>query len=212
MGVAERRAREKEALRGHILAAATELFASEGYANVSMRRIADKIEYAPSTIYLHFRDKEELISNIIQDVFDQLTEALEEANDLSLSPLEALRRGLEIYIRFGIDHPFHYKVAFGDQQPPEIPGQPSAADLAGLRCFDTLRAALARGVEAGAIRPMDLDVLSQTIWMMIHGVCDILICSRHISNFPWAPEAEVIECAVDMIIRSVRGDLDPVKK
>ncbi len=53
MGTKERRTREKEELRRQIIAAARELFVNEGYENVSMRKIADKIEYSPTTIYLY---------------------------------------------------------------------------------------------------------------------------------------------------------------
>jgi AcrR family transcriptional regulator len=65
MGVKERKAREKETLRQDILDAARELFIREGYQAVSMRKIAEKIEYSPATIYLHFRDKD--------DIFDHLS-------------------------------------------------------------------------------------------------------------------------------------------
>ena len=60
MGVKERREREKESLRQDILDVAREMFATEGYESVSMRKIADKIEYSPTTIYLYFKDKNEL--------------------------------------------------------------------------------------------------------------------------------------------------------
>ena len=61
MGVQERRAREKKELRQEILDAAREMFVEDGYENVSMRKIAEKIEYSPTTIYLYFRDKADLL-------------------------------------------------------------------------------------------------------------------------------------------------------
>ena len=64
MGVQERRAREKKELRGEILDAARDLFLREGYENVSMRKIAEKIEYSPTTIYLYFQDKADLLDCI----------------------------------------------------------------------------------------------------------------------------------------------------
>ena len=60
MGVKERREREKLETRDLILEAARELFANEGYEGVSMRKLAEKIEYSPTAIYVHFADKEEL--------------------------------------------------------------------------------------------------------------------------------------------------------
>jgi AcrR family transcriptional regulator len=60
MGISQRREREQEQLRRKIFDAASELFAQEGYQNVSMRKIAERIEYSPTTIYLYFKDKNEL--------------------------------------------------------------------------------------------------------------------------------------------------------
>ncbi len=61
MGVQERRARQKEGVREEILDAARTLFVKEGYEHVSIRKIAEKVEYAPGTIYLYFRDKAEIL-------------------------------------------------------------------------------------------------------------------------------------------------------
>ena len=67
MGVHERRAREKKELRQEILDAARDLFLREGYENVSMRKIAEKIEYSPTTIYLYFQDKADLLDCICEE-------------------------------------------------------------------------------------------------------------------------------------------------
>ena len=72
MGVQERRAREKENIREEILDAARTLFVKEGYENVSIRKIAAKIEYAPGTIYLYFEDKLPQIDfSEVRDSLDQ---------------------------------------------------------------------------------------------------------------------------------------------
>src|SRR5258705_12271071 len=98
MGTKQRREREKEALRQEILDAARELFVKEGYENVSMRRIAEKIEYSPTTIYLYFEDKTELFFAICEETFAKLSTKLEaiyrECND----PIECLRRGCRSYV------------------------------------------------------------------------------------------------------------------
>ena len=72
MGVIERREREKEEVRRKILDAARELFASEGYERVTMRRIADAIEYSPTTIYNHFEDKDDLVHALCEEDFGRL--------------------------------------------------------------------------------------------------------------------------------------------
>ena len=72
MGLKERRVREKEVVRGKILDAARELFVAEGYEAVTMRKIAQAIEYSPTAIYLHFRDKEAVINAICDTDFLKL--------------------------------------------------------------------------------------------------------------------------------------------
>src|SRR5271166_4776847 len=76
MGVKERREREKVETRDKILDAARELFIAEGYDGVSMREIADKIEYSPTAIYVHFADKDELFLEICHEDFRRLAQSL----------------------------------------------------------------------------------------------------------------------------------------
>ncbi len=77
MGIKERREKEQEDLRQKILDAASELFAKEGYSNVSMRKIARKIEYSPTTIYLYFKDKTDLLNQICEETFSNLIKDIE---------------------------------------------------------------------------------------------------------------------------------------
>ena len=76
MGVKERREREREETRAKITDAARELFAREGYDAVSMRRIAEAIEYSPTAIYVHFKDKEALFQDLCRQDFGKLAEGL----------------------------------------------------------------------------------------------------------------------------------------
>src|ERR671939_111330 len=98
MGPKQRRAREKEILRQEILDAARELFVNEGYENVSMRRIAEKIEYSPTTIYLYFEDKAALLFAICEETFAKLAKKLETIVRQTQDPVEALKKGCRAYI------------------------------------------------------------------------------------------------------------------
>jgi AcrR family transcriptional regulator len=113
MGIAERQKRQKENLRKEIFDAASELFAQEGYANVSMRKIAERIEYSPTTIYLYFKDKNELLKYICEETFAKLGEQIREISEPETDPIIALRKGLRAYVDFGLAHPNHYEVVFG---------------------------------------------------------------------------------------------------
>jgi AcrR family transcriptional regulator len=71
MGISERKEREKQEMREKILLVATEMFIEEGYDKTSIRKIADKIEYSPATIYLYFKDKDEIFHAIHDKGFDK---------------------------------------------------------------------------------------------------------------------------------------------
>src|SRR6266852_5455285 len=94
MGVQERRARQKEGVREEILDAARSLFVKEGYEHVSIRKIAEKIEYAPGTIYLYFRDKAEILDRICEETFSKLLRKMHAIEHDTAAPLDKLRRGL----------------------------------------------------------------------------------------------------------------------
>ena len=207
MGVAERRAREKEALRQSILDAATELIVAHGHENLSIRKIAEKVEYAPSTIYLYFQDKFEILSSICVDVFDDLTEQLEAIAADEPDSIAALRRGLRCYIEFGLANPSYYQVAFmtlipEEQKPPARDDQASP-DQAGVRCYGCLRKAIQLGIDAGALNQQDANILAQAVWLAIHGLTGGLICMGHYNRFPWVDRERLIEGQLDLLMRGM---------
>src|SRR3974377_755544 len=112
MGVQERRAREKQELRQEIIDAARDLFVREGFENVSMRKISEKIEYSPTTIYLYFRDKADLLDCICEETFAKLHRKLTPLEASTTDPRDRLGRGLGAYIEFGLKPPNDYRVAF----------------------------------------------------------------------------------------------------
>jgi AcrR family transcriptional regulator len=77
MGVKDRRARQKQLLRQQILDAARELLVEEGYDQLSMRKVAERIDYSPTAIYLHFKDKQELVFSLCEESFAKLVRELE---------------------------------------------------------------------------------------------------------------------------------------
>src|SRR6201984_2369836 len=111
MGVKERRERERVETRDKILDAARELVVTEGNEGVSMRRVAEKIEYSPTAIYLHFADKEELFRELCHQDFARLAEVFQ-GSVMSTDPIERLKQTGAIYIEFGTRYPNHYKFMF----------------------------------------------------------------------------------------------------
>jgi AcrR family transcriptional regulator len=201
MGVRERKARQKKFLRQEILEAASELFVTEGYEQVSMRRIADRIEYSPTTIYLYFKDKSELLEQVCQEAFSRLSVLLKRILEQPGDPLERLAKGLVAYVHFGLDHPHQYRTAFMMPKPEDFDKSKYLhANSPGLQAFDFLR----RGVESckasGKLRMGDVELSSQTLWCGVHGVTSLFITHR---AFPWVGREQVIHSLVDTLILGI---------
>ena len=204
MGVRERRAREKRYLRQEILDAASELFAKEGFENVSMRRIADRIEYSPTTIYLYFRDKAELLESICQETFQKLIQRLSKIVDQPVDPVERLKRGLFAYIDFGLENPHHYRSTFMTPIPEEFePKKYVKPDSPGIQAFDFMRRCVYDCIASGKFKVKDAELASQTLWAGIHGVTSLLITHGH---FPWVGREKVIRGTVDTLVRGLEAD------
>ena len=124
MGIKERQERDREAVSRSILDAARELFVSEGYRNVSIRKIAEKIEYSPAAIYGYFPSKDDIFYALAEEGF-RLLHASDDATELdaALAPLEPLDRVKAIFWRFyefSRQHPQYFELMFVDRSVPRI--------------------------------------------------------------------------------------------
>jgi AcrR family transcriptional regulator len=203
MGIAERRERQKENLRQEIFDAASELFAQEGYANVSMRKIAEKIEYSPTTIYLYFKDKNELLKFICEETFAKLGAQIREISEPETDPIAALRKGLRAYVDFGLQYPNHYEVVFN----MPIFNQPHDDEYKyegsmGERTFDYLRSQVLNCVKAGKLKQGDVAAMSQILWAGIHGVVSLL--NNHL-DFPFVERNKLIDSLIDTMIAGLKA-------
>jgi AcrR family transcriptional regulator len=200
MGPPERRARQKQALRQRILDAARELFVEEGYDRVSMRRIAQRIEYSATAIYLHFEDKEALFQALCDETFERLGKRLEALERRVDDPLERLRAGLQLYIEFGLSHPQHYTVTFllkseGHAKP--------FAESAGARAFTHLRTGVSHAIAAGQLSDGDVEAIAQSLWAACHGVVSLLIGMDR-KKFPFVSRRVLAAHTVDTMLRGLR--------
>lgn len=203
MGVTERRAREKKFLRQEILDAASELFVSDGYENVSMRRIADKIEYSPTTIYLYFTDKADLLEQVCRETFARLVQRLSKIMDQPGDPVERLKRGLIAYIEFGLENPHHYRATFMMVLPEDFDrAKHTREDAPGMQAFAFLTRGLTECVQAGKMPAMNVQLAAQTLWAGMHGITSLLITH---TSFPWVGKDELIQSMVDTLVAGLRS-------
>lgn len=201
MGVTERRKRQKQFLRREILDAARSLFIRDGYENVSMRRIAEKIEYSPTTIYLYFKDKAELLDSICAETFEKLIQKLERIRKTPGDPVERLKRGLHAYVEFGLENLQHYKVTFVLPNPQHDEAEKHfKPDTAGYQAFRHLQTAVGECIKSKRFRSVDVDCASQALWAAVHGITSLLIVHH---RFPWVERRRLINQVIDSAVEGL---------
>jgi AcrR family transcriptional regulator len=200
LGPRERREREREEIRTRILDAARELFASEGVESVTMRRIADRIEYSPTAIYFHFRDKESLLAELCDYDFRTFAHGFTVIAQIP-DPVERLRAAGRAYVEFGLTYPSHYRLMFMTPKPLN-----EKTDKSGKGNPEEDAYALLKGVvhdlEAqGRLREdlTDADLVAQTIWATIHGVVSLEIAKCNDEWVEFRPVAERTAQVLDMV-------------
>ncbi|MDP9194153.1 MAG: TetR/AcrR family transcriptional regulator [Acidobacteriota bacterium] len=202
MGPKERREREREEIRTRILDAARELFANEGVESVTMRRIADRIEYSPTAIYFHFKDKEALLAELCDCDFRSFAHGFIEIAQIP-DPVERLRAAGQAYVSFGLNNPSHYRLMFMTPKTTEAstiakgnPEEDSYAFLKGI---------VAELMSQGRFRDdvTDVDLAAQVMWSAMHGLVSLEIAKCKDEWVEWRPVEERAKAVSDMMIRGL---------
>ncbi len=192
-------------MRQEILDAARELFVTEGYGSVSLRKIAVKVGCTPMAIYCHFEDKADILDSICEETFAAFAAIGDRLDSEGLAPRERLEAGLRNYIEFGLAHPHHYQLTF--MNPPRDPEAQGRREQIGRRAYERLRNQVAACLETGGRREgwagesADVEVASQLVWAAVHGLVSLLIARP---DFPWAERERLIDAAVENATERLR--------
>ena len=185
-------------IRIAILDAARELFAQEGVAGLSMRRLAEKIGYTPRTIYLYFADKDDLLSELIEEEVGHLADCLESAFMKRRSPRQRLEAVALAYVAFGLEHPKAYEAIFMVRSHPLTRESARFGQhVQGKRMLDVLDQVVR---ESGRITEgQDYQVVVQSLRCALHGVTSLLVLGRQLPGVRW-------ETVVRHLVASLLGE------
>lgn len=197
-----RRARERTELRDRILDAAQAIIVKEGFAALTMRRLASAIEYSAASLYLHFEDRRAIARELSRRGYAALLTALQSGLKPA-TPETALRSLAHAYTRFGMEHPETYRLilmeapeyvaaAFDQEQPPD------PEDYA-TQCFALVLDVANRLRKAAASRVSGLEI-AESIWCGLHGIVSLKITCGVV------PETSA-ERLTELYVRSVLGSL-----
>jgi len=204
MGIRERKERHRRNLRRMILEVAEDLFAREGYENVSMRKIAARIEYSPTTIYRLFRDKADLMEQLIAEGYRGVRERYEAIlAERPASPLETLNLIIREYVAYALAHPNHYRLWFETSRLRLSGGRLEMRHgSTSYRVYHTWLDRIEECKAAGLLPPRDALELFQLIWAAVHGMISLRI---HHPGFPWPPLHRHVDALLALLERGLAG-------
>src|ERR1700730_1555825 len=117
MGITERKLRQKEEVRASILAAASQLVEKEGWQSLSIRKIAEAIEYSAPVIYDHFENKEAILLEFTKRGFQLLNTELAKAKKRFPNPAQQIEAMAYAYWKFAFTHKTYYQLMYGLGMP-----------------------------------------------------------------------------------------------
>lgn len=180
MGTRERRARERQARVEGFIDAAERLFFKQGYENTSIEQLARSVEFSKRTIYIYFRDKQELFLAVVHRCLARLLARLEKAvSGAGLSGREQLLRLFRAYNAFSRSERHRFQAikefeltvyGFGKTRDARGEYEVACLDLNDQMVQLAIRA-IEQGYEEGSIRstltPLQLTLL---VWGQLMGV------------------------------------------
>jgi AcrR family transcriptional regulator len=203
-----RRQKEREAVRTKILDAARELFATQGFEAVSMRKIAERIDYTATAIYTHFKDKEALLNELCDTDFRSLRMAFARIGKIA-DPIERLRALGEAYVGFAASHPNHYRLMFLTVHPERDPSESQIAHGdPDEDAYAFLKSIVAEAIATGLFREefRDADQVAQIIWANVHGLVALHLTKGKKEWFEFRPLKDSARLGFEITMRGLRRD------
>lgn len=183
---------QKDDLRQMILGHARSLLIKDGIQQFSMRKLAKDTGCSPGTLYVYFKDRGEILEQVVEGAFDELYKELMTIERSSSDPLQTLRDLLYAYAEFGLKYQDHYQFAFMIQRPDrDAPYKPHKA-------FEVLVEAVQACVEEQVFVDSDVRRIATSLWVGMHGVTAALIM---LPRFPWGDESALIRHHIEILIR-----------
>lgn len=201
MTIAARKQREKQEMRRLILDAAMEIFLSKGFLGASIRNIAEKIEYSPGTIYLYFKDKDEIFHALHEEGFHQLLQLMQPLQHVA-DPMERLMAMGKVYMDFAYHNKGLYDLMFIMEAPINTTEEREKWEM-GDRTLGLLKEVLQECQASGHFKNHNIEYLSFMIWSSLHGMC-ALYCRNRCQAYEHEEETLLLRNGMEYFIQMLR--------
>jgi AcrR family transcriptional regulator len=203
MGITERKVKQRLELRKMILEASMKLFVEEGFEKVSMRKIAEIIEYSPTTLYLYFKDKNEILYELCEMGFQKMTEYNKDLGQIK-NPLLRLHQMGENYLRFGLAYPEYYDLMFIQAAPMEVLRRQNCSEWDSADAnINALKDLIRECMEEGVIVKDDVNAAAIGVWAMVHGLVSLSIRNRLGKMLDGGNEAAAMEKSLHFLLNAI---------
>jgi AcrR family transcriptional regulator len=168
MGTKERQDRERQAVTTAILDAARDLFVAEGYQSVSIRKIAERIEYSPAAIYSYFASKDDIFLALAAEGFHRLDDKVQAAMKTD-DPLENVRACWWAFFEFSQEQPAYFELMFVDRSVPRITQQWEGFEFL-QQMLNNAVTAIQKAIDAGAFpKTLNPNGAMHMLWAALIG-------------------------------------------
>ena len=188
--------------RVEILEAAERIFVAEGYEGATIRKIADEVGVSSTALYMHFRDKDEILHEICLAAMQAL---LEQNSLIAARPVDSVARVrlmLEAYVRMGLEHPNAYRLVFCSTPRAGGPIQVATAEI-GSQCYECYVGVVREIAGSGRLRVVNPDCAAQALWAACHGLVTLMITRPTVK---WAPAGELTSVMVEGLLHGLVSD------
>lgn len=185
--------------RAEILTAAERLFVDVGYEGATIRRIADEVGLSSTALYMHFRDKSEILAEICREGFMRLTAACAGMFEQDEPVQVRLRRMLEAYAAFAFDNPNAFRLIQMTRPEEARMGVETMAREVGIELYRIFEAAVSEAQRQALLRH-DPKVTAQALWAGAHGVASLMITKPY---FDWAAREVLLDATLDALFEGL---------
>ena len=193
--------------RAEILEAAERIFIAQGYEGATIRKIADEVGVSSTALYMHFKDKEQILLEICVETIARM---LNSNREIAARPIDAVvrvRLMLEAYIRFALEHPNAYRLVFCSPEPTQAKSadmkQLGPAGEMSVACYERFSSVVTEIAAQGRLRAGDDKAGAQILWAACHGLVALMITKP---NHDGKPAEELTDVMLSSLLHGLISD------
>jgi len=189
--------------RAEILEAAERIFVVHGYEGATIRKIADEVGVSSTALYMHFRDKDQILLEICAGAMHELLECNSQIYVMPIDAVTRVRLILDGYMDFALAHPNAYRLVFGPTPVTETMHRSHVTKELGAQCLDRFASVVRELAAEGRLRVADPETAHQVLWAACHGLVTLMIAKP---EFEWKPTEELKRAMLDGLLHGLVAD------